>query len=286
MKPAAFDYHRPETLEAALALLAESAQSKILAGGQSLVPMMNFRVARPERLIDINRVAGLDQIRLDGDMLIIGAMTRHRAVKESEIVAKAAPIIQSAYEWVAHPTIRNRGTFGGNLCHADPASEMPMLMQLLDAQLVARSVKGTRAVAARDFFQGVYETALESNEMLIEIRIPVVPKNSGFGFHEVSLRKGDFAFCCVGALMTLADGLVEKASLAIGGIDSTAVRLYAAETELAGKPATTETFERIMVEAIGKLDVIGDRRAPEEYRRDLALALALRVLRDAAKTAK
>jgi carbon-monoxide dehydrogenase medium subunit len=287
MKPAAFEYRRPETLEAALALLADSGpQAKILAGGQSLVPMMNFRVARPDRLIDINRVAGLDGIHVDGDSLVIGAMARHRAVKESEVVAGAAPIIPAAYEWVAHRTIRNRGTLGGNLCHADPASEMPMLMQLLDAQLVVRSFDSARTVAASDFFRGVYETALEPDEMLVEIRIPLVPKGWGFGFHEVCLRKGDFAFCCAAALMKVSGGRVEKVSLAIGGLDSTALRLRDAEKALVGKLATPDAFAEATADATRKLQIVGDRRTPEEYRRDLALSLTRRALQDAANTSK
>ena len=285
MKPVAFDYQRPDTLDGVLALLADSAlDTKIIAGGQSLVPMMNFRLARPERLIDVNRIAGLSEISIDGGMLKIGAMARHNAVKDSAHVAKAAPIIPVAYEWVAHSTIRNRGTFGGNLCHADPASEMPMLMMLLDGVMVAKSVRGTRHIKAADFFTGIYQTALESDEMLVEVHVPVATALQGFGFHEISLRKGDFAFCVSGATMTITDGRIEKVALTIGGVSSTALRLYDAEKALIGQVPTAELIAKITAEAIAPLDIMGDLRAPAEYRRDLAVSLTRRALADAVAT--
>ena len=290
MKPAAFDYQRPDTLDGVLALLADSASdggldTKIISGGQSLVPMMNFRLARPERLIDVNRIAGLSDISMDGGMLKIGAMARHNAVKGSAHVAKAAPIIPVAYEWVAHSTIRNRGTFGGNLCHADPASEMPMLMLLLDGVMVAKSTRGTRHIKAVDFFTGVYQTALESDEMLVEVHVPVAAPTQGFGFHEVSLRKGDFAFCAASATMSLSAGKISQVALAVGGVSSTSLRLKEAEVAMIGQAPTAELIAKATADAIAPLDISGDLRAPSEYRRDLALSLTRRALADAAATA-
>jgi aerobic carbon-monoxide dehydrogenase medium subunit len=286
MKPAAFDYQRPDTLDGVLALLADSAlDTKIIAGGQSLVPMMNFRLARPERLIDVNRIAGLSAISVEGGFLKIGAMARHNAVKDSAHVAKAAPVIPVAYEWVAHSTIRNRGTFGGNLCHADPASEMPMLMMLLDGVMVAKSTRGTRHIKAADFFTGVYQTALESDEMLVEVHVPVAPASQGFGFHEVSLRKGDFAFCAAAATMMIAKGKITQVALAVGGVSSTALRLHDAETAMIGHAPSAELIAKVTASTIAPLDIMGDLRAPAEYRRDLAISLTRRALADAMATA-
>lgn len=285
MKPAAFDYARPPSLDAVLALLAEGRpDTKIIAGGQSLVPMMNYRLARPALLIDVNRIAGLDAIRVEGGELVIGAMARHRAVKESRIVAEAAPIVPVAYEWVAHSTVRNRGTIGGNLCHADPASEMPMVMLALDAVMVARSVSGERRIPADAFFVGLYETALRADEMLVEVRIPVVPRNRGFGFHEMSLRKGDFAFAAAGALVSVTGGRIDFASVAVGGVSDRARRLTAAEAALRGTSPTPQAIEAAVDAALDGIDVVGDLRAPADYRRSLARSLATRAISDALST--
>ncbi|QBF30805.1 xanthine dehydrogenase family protein subunit M [Thalassococcus sp. S3] len=287
MKPAPFAYERPDTLQAALGLLADqSIETRLLAGGQSLVPMMNFRVARPERLIDINRIAGLDHIDLDGDVLRIGAMARHNAVKGSKVVAQAAPIIPMAYEWVAHGTVRNRGTIGGNLCHADPASEMPMLMRLLGAELVVRSSEGERTLPATEFFVGLYETALEPEEMLVEICVPAAPEGQGHGFEEVSLRKGDFGYCFVGATVRRDGDAFAALSVGIGGIASTAVTLDGAGAALRGKSITDEAaIADAIASDIAGIDIIGDQRVPSAYRRDLAQTLALRAIKAATKNA-
>ena len=178
MKPAPFGYERPATLNAALNLLKnDGGKSKVIAGGQSLVPMMNFRMVRPDCLIDINRISELDYHRIEGSDLAIGALCRHTALKESDLVEQACPMMHAAYKWVAHGPVRNRGTLCGNLCHADPASEMPAVVLAADSVMVLRSSTANRRVPARDFFVGQYQTATADDEILVEVRIPIAPKS-------------------------------------------------------------------------------------------------------------
>lgn len=218
MKPAPFDYARPTSIGAALQLLSErSPAAKILAGGQSLVPMMNFRVVRPDRLIDINRISELDYLRVEGSDLVIGALCRHTTLKESDILKQACPMMRAAYEWVAHGPVRNRGTLCGNLCHADPASEMPAVVLAADAVMVLQSSKTKRTVPAGQFFIGQYETATADDEILVEVRIPVAPKSRGWGFHEVNVRKGDFAIVAAAATLQVATANVQAVSIARRG---------------------------------------------------------------------
>jgi aerobic carbon-monoxide dehydrogenase medium subunit len=183
MKPAPFDYARPQSVTDALALLsARASEAKILAGGQSLVPMMNFRMARPGLLIDINRLAELDYHRVEGSHLVVGALARHAALRSSTLVRTACPLMAEAYQHAAHGPIRNRGTLCGNLCHADPASEMPSVALATDAVLVLKSSSGERRIPAEEFFLGTYETAANSDELLVEVRIPVAPAQQGWAF--------------------------------------------------------------------------------------------------------
>ena len=281
MKPAEFDYTRPTDLSAVLALLAEGGETKILAGGQSLVPMMNLRLARPERLIDINRLPGLDQIRLDGGHLIIGALARHAAVKDSPLVARHAPLMTAAYEWVAHAAVRNRGTLCGNLCHADPASEMPAVILACGATLVAQSRRGVRRIAAADFFVGPFTTALHADELLVEVQVPILLPDDGFGFHEVSMRKGDFAWASVAVLMRCAGGRVERVAIAVAGVNPQATRLHGVEAALTGGAADAAAFERAGIAAAAAVNPPHDVMTPANYRRDLVRALVPRALADA-----
>jgi aerobic carbon-monoxide dehydrogenase medium subunit len=282
MKPAAFHYERPATVAAALDLLGQGAcDTRILAGGQSLVPMMNFRLAKPERLIDINRIAGLDYIRRDGNEIVIGALARHADVKDSKLVADACPLIHAAYEWVAHGAVRNRGTLCGNLCHADPASEMPAVMLALQANLVARSKAGERKIAARDFFRGMYENALKPNEMLVEVRVPVTSAEQSHGFAEVSMRKGDFAWAAIATLVTVKGGKIERAAIAAAGIGSNTVRLKAAEDAIAGQAPSQAAFDKAGQAAYDSVNPSGDVANSAQYRRDLVRALVSRTLASA-----
>src|SRR5881628_249850 len=203
MKPAAFDYFTPVTVDEAVALLAEhGGEAKPLAGGQSLIPAMNFRLARPAALVDLNRIPELSYVRAepDGGALVIGAMTRQRALERSDVVRRAAPLMAEAMPYVAHPQIRNRGTVGGSVAHADPAAELPAVTLALEARFRARSRSGERTIPAAEFFKGLLETALEPDELLVEIAIPHSPARSGYAFAEVARRHGDYALVGVAAV--------------------------------------------------------------------------------------
>jgi aerobic carbon-monoxide dehydrogenase medium subunit len=193
MKPPPFDYERPVDINGALASLASyGGRAKVLAGGQSLLAMLNLRLLSPERLIDVSRLDELKYIRMVGNELRIGALTTHNTVLKSQDVAMYCPIMVEAYRHVSHHVVRNRGTIGGSLCHHDPAAEMPLVVNLLGASIVARSRNGERVIAADQFFRGNFETALEDNELLTEIRVPIPADGHGWSFQEVSQRKGDF----------------------------------------------------------------------------------------------
>jgi aerobic carbon-monoxide dehydrogenase medium subunit len=282
MKPAAFEYERPATLTAALDLLEDGGgKSKVIAGGQSLVPMMNFRVVRPDRLIDINRISELDYHRIEGPELVIGALCRHSVLKESELVNQACPMMHAAYDWVAHGPVRNRGTLCGNLCHADPASEMPAVVLAADAVMVLRSSKANRTIPAGQFFLGQYETATKDDEILVELRMPMAPKGQGWGFHEVNVRKGDFAIVAVAATLNVAAGNVKAVSIALAGLGSHAIRLSATEKALIGKKPTDSVFREAAASSASAFDPSSDIHGSAEYRKDLARTLIFRALCDA-----
>ena len=215
MKPPAFDYHAPSTLDEALNVASQLGQdAKFIAGGQSLVPMMNFRLVHPSHLIDLNGIAALSYLRIEGGELCIGAMTRHRQVELSPIVREGWPLISECMPFVAHVQIRNRGTLGGSLSHADPAAELPAVMTALEAKFVLRSNRATRTLAAKDFFVGTLTTATEPGELLTEVRVPALPRATGWAFDELSRRRGDFALVGAAALVHLAlDGRIEWARL-------------------------------------------------------------------------
>jgi aerobic carbon-monoxide dehydrogenase medium subunit len=283
MKPAPFTYHRPDSISDAIKLLSKHKDdAKVLAGGQSLVPMMNFRVARPEYLIDINRLEELDYIRIEKGELVIGALARHAALRASDVVRKACPLMSEAYQHVAHGPIRNRGTLCGNLCHADPASEMPAVMLATEAVLVLKSKRKERRVAAKDFFLGIYETAAEPDELLIEVRIPVSPKGQVSSFQEVSIRKGDFAMVGVGVVLTLAGGKIKSAAVAVCGIGSKALRLASVEAKLVGSTFDDKMIENAAHAAAEAVNPQTDFNADPIHRRDLVRTLVARTLKEAA----
>lgn len=285
MKPAKFEYSRPDDLPTVLTLLAETEDARILAGGQSLVPMMNYRLAQPARLIDINRLPGLDYVRREGDVIAIGALARHADVKGAALVAEHLPLVAHAYEWIAHATVRNRGTLCGNLCHADPASEMPALMQVLDATMVIASRAGQRRVPATAFFTGTYETALNTGEMLTEVRIPIPAGGTGWGFEEVSMRKGDFAWTACAATLRLAEGQITEARVAAAGIGDSAARLGGVEVAINGEAPTPSLFDAVASDAAAAIDPAETPTVSAAYRRDLLRTLLPRVLSAAAKRA-
>ena len=237
MKPAPFEYERAADLASALSALARyGSEAKVLAGGQSLIPMLNLRLASAERLIDVGRLDELRYIRVDGDELHIGALTTHNAVLQSPEVAQHCPIMVEAYRLVSHHSVRNRGTIGGSLCHNDPASEMPLVANLVGATLIARSASGERAIAADKFFKGNFETALHPNELLVEIRVPIPPKGHGWSFQEVSQRKGDFALVAAGAVLALDGGVCRHVRLGFRNVGATTFRLPAVEARIEGQP--------------------------------------------------
>lgn len=279
MKPPAFAYERPTSVEAALAALARHGEdAKVLAGGQSLIAMLNLRLVAPKTVIDANRLAQLDYIRVEGGDLAIGALARHNSVLRSQEVAQHCPLITEAYRFVSHHAIRNRGTIGGNLCHADPASELPVVALLLGATMVLKSSSGERRVPASDFFKGPFETAARADELLTEVRFPAQPKGQGFAFDEVSQRRGDFAIVAAGCTLTVEDGVCRAVRLGYGGVGAHALRVPEAEAALAGQPATEENFAKAAQTAAAQVRPTSDVHADETYRRDLVRTLTARVL--------
>src|SRR5215469_8237939 len=237
MKPAPFEYERPHTLGEALSLLANyGGEAKILAGGQSLVPLLNFRMLRPSALIDINALSELDFVRPDGNGgLCIGALTRHYTLETSPLVRERFPVLSEAMTHVAHLAIRNRGTIGGSLTHADPAAELPMMALLLDAEIHARSSRETHTYRAQDYFLGPLTPALREDEILTGITLPPLPPGTGHGFEEFSQRQGDFAIAAAAAVIAVKQDKIVEARLALMGVDATPVRLRNIEAELVGQ---------------------------------------------------
>lgn len=286
MKPASFEYFSPRTLDEAIVLLARHGEdAKILAGGQTLVPMMNLRFAQPRRIIDINRVPDLDYIRPEGDEIAIGALVRHNSILESDDVGRLCPLLTEAYGFVANPTVRNRGTLCGNLAHSDPASEMPALMLALDATLVVRSAGGARRVPAREFFIGLYTTAISPGELLIEVRVPVLSPNTGYAIEEMAVRKGDLALAGVVAIMTVANARIAKVSVAFFGVTDRAVRLPAIDAKLVGARPSDELFGAVGAAAATAIDISADGESDLAYRRDLIRILTTRALSTALERA-
>lgn len=288
MKPAPFQYHEPTTLPEALELLGELGdEAKPLAGGQSLVPMMNFRLARPQHLVDLNRLSELAYIRQDGSTLCIGAMTRQRQVERAAAVAEGWPLIPEAVSLIGHVQIRNRGTIGGSLAHADPAAELPAVMAALDADLVIRSRHGERrASASGGFFESYYTTSLAPDELLVEVRVPPLPPRTGWSFKEVSRRHGDFAMVGVAAILTLDDGgAITRARLVFTGAAPTPVRSTAAEAILVGQRPQESLFREAGARGSQDLDPVTDIHATADYRRDVGAVMARRALVQAAERA-
>lgn len=283
MKPSAFDYECPDSVAEALDLLSRNAgRAKIIAGGQSLIPMMNFRVVRPEILIDIGRLIELDYIRSDGNkQLISGSRTRHSSFQTSEAVSKAFPIIPAAMSHVAHLAIRNRGTIGGSLSHADPAAEWPMLALLLDAQIELSSVRGVRLVAAREFLVGSLTTITLEDELLTAVRFPLHDHTCGWAFDEISKRPGDFALAACGVVLRVKDGVIAEARIGLMGVAETAVRATDTEHELLGAVVTDSIASEMAARACAPLSPPRDLHGSPDYRRHLATVLVERCLKTA-----
>ena len=278
MKPPPFSYHSPTTVAETVGLLASLENAMLLAGGQSLMPMLNMRYAQPDHVIDLNRVDGLDHISEDGGWLEIGAMTRQRDVEFSDAVKRRCPLLAEAMPLVGHRQTRNRGTVGGSLSHCDPAAEIPTVCAAVDAVVRVQGPKGERDIPFAEFCLGFMTTALELDEILVSIRIADWAPGHGHGFHEFARRHGDFAIVSAAALLTGdADGRITRASLTVGGAGPAPIRIAEAESALVGQPASAETFEAA-AELCRKIDAIGDVHAPADYRRHLAAVLARRAL--------
>lgn len=287
MKPPPFEYERPADTNAALALLAHhGGRAKVLAGGQSLLAMLNLRLVAPERLIDVSRLNELKYIRLAGNELQIGALTTHNAVLKSADVATHCPIMVEAYRHVSHHSVRNRGTIGGSLCHNDPAAEMPLVIHLLGASLMVRSRTKERIVAADQFFRGNFETALEDDELLTEIRVPIPAKGHGWSFQEISQRKGDFALVAAAAMLSLENGTCRNVRLGFRNVGETTFRLKAVEARIEGQAPSQDLFAAAGRAVMTAVEPPSDLHADADYRRDLVAALTERVLNKAVERAR
>jgi CO/xanthine dehydrogenase FAD-binding subunit len=287
MKPAPFAYAAPKSVEEAAALLAEhGGDARLLAGGQSLVPMLNFRLLEPALLVDINRIAGLDAIAETAGGLRLGALVRHRMLETSSLIASRFPIIAAAMAEVAHLAIRNRGTIGGSLAHADPAAELPLLALLLEARITAVSTHGRRVIAAADFFTAALTTALAPDEILTDIQLPDPPAGSGWGFAELARRAGDFALAAVGAIIAEAGGVCRAARIAMAGVGPTPLRAPAAEALLQGRTLDEGAIAAAARAAAAAAQPADDLHASGAYRRHLVEVLTRRALTAAVARAR
>ena len=286
MKPPPFKYHRPASAAEAVALMATHRDdAKLLAGGQSLVPLLNFRMLRPGVLVDINRVAEFDFVADHAGGLRIGALTRHHTLEMSPLVRGRFPVLAAAMTHVAHLAIRNRGTIGGSLAHADPAAELPMLALLLDAAIHTSSARGARTHAAGDFFLGPLTTALVPDEMVTEIFFPALPPNTGWGFEEVALRHGDFAIAAAAATMTLSGATITGVRVAVMGVDATPLRLREVEAMLLDQRFAPELVAAAAQQARDTVQPNSDLRGSADFRRHLVAVLTERVLNAAWRSA-
>lgn len=282
MKPVAFRYFAPRTLDEALELLAEHGEDgKVLAGGQSLVPAMNFRLARPASLIDINRVAALDDVREENGALCIGALARHARFEAPVIAGALGEFLPRVARHIAHLPIRVRGTFGGSLAHADPASEWCLVAATLDAELIVGSRRGTRALRPEGYFVTALTTALQPDELLTEIRLPLLDPEWRMGFAEFSRRAGDYALAMCAACLRIEHGGVAEARIGIGGATDRPQRIPAAEEVLVGGDAGPEVRREAGNIAAEAIEPLEDVQASAEYRRDLVRAMVERALRQA-----
>jgi aerobic carbon-monoxide dehydrogenase medium subunit len=288
MKPPRFAYHDPDTRSEVLALLdTYTDDAKVLAGGQSLVPLLNMRLAQPAHLLDINRLPNLAYIREEDGGLAIGALTRQRDIERSSLARRLCPLLTQAIPFIGHTPIRSRGTIGGSLAHADPAAELPAILLALAGHVRAESHTGSRQIRAEDLFVSQLQTSLTPTELLTEVWFPVTPPRSGAAFIEISRRHGDFALVGVAAQLTLYEnGTIAAAHLALMGVAATPVRPQAAEASLLGQRPDEAAFTAAAEQIVAYLDPDTDLHASAEYRRDVAVVLVNRALHTAANRAR
>ena len=287
MIPAAFDYHRPSSLDEAVALLARHGDgAKVLSGGMSLLPVLKLRLGSFAHLVDIGKIPGLDYVKEDGGFLKIGAMTRQATIERSEIVRGRYHVLADAVPLIADPLVRNRGTIGGNVANGDPGNEQPAIMIALGATLVLRGSKGERAVAAHQFYKGFYATALGSDEILTEIRIPVPQARSGGAYAKLKRKVGDFAAAAAAVQLTLdAKGAVERAAIALTNAGPTPVEASEAARSLIGKVPDQKTIAEAAKLAAAKCAPSADRRGSIEYKKEMARVMVMRALTRAVERA-
>jgi carbon-monoxide dehydrogenase medium subunit len=287
MKPGRFTYEAPATIEGVLSsLAARGDDAKLIAGGQSLAPMLNMRLARPDHLIDINGLKELADIRLDGDRLTIGAMVRHTALARNDLIRRHSPMLAHAAETIGHYAIRQRGTIGGSLAHADPAAQLPLAALVLDAEIEIRSAAGKRMVPVRDFFVSIFTTVLQPEELIVAVHVPVRRAGEGWGFRLFNRRAGDFAIVSVAAtLRRTENGAIEGLRLAMGGIGPVPARV---ETRV-GDHVTGRSQDwpaKVAAKAATAVEIEDNDRTPEDFRRELVAALTKEALDQALETAR
>jgi len=287
MIPAAFDYHRPGTLDEAVKLLtAHGDRAKVLSGGMSLLPMLKLRLAEFGHLIDINRVPGLEYIKEEKGVLRIGANTRQSALERSELIRTRLPILGDAIPLIADPLVRNRGTIGGNVANGDPGNDQPAIMLALGATFVARGPKGERSLPAKTFYKGLYSTALAANEILTEIRIPIPPARSGGAYAKLKRKTGDFAVAAAAVQLTVsAKGAVESAGIGLTNAGPTPLEAVDAARFLVGKPLDEKTIAEAAKLAAAKSAPSADGRGTVEYKKEMARVLTGRALKKALERA-
>ena len=279
MKPAKFEYHAPASIDEALAILARyNGEARLLAGGQSLVPMMNFRLARPNAVVDLNRIEGLAYVEEEGEVVRIGSMTRQRRLEFDPLVAAKLPLLREALRWVGHLPTRSRGTIGGSIAHADPSAEIPMVLQALEGEVVARGPQGERRVPPQELFQAALTTSLHPLEIITEVRFPAMPAQATCAVEEFARRKGDFAIAAIAVVLLLDGERCTKARLATAGVGPTSIRLHDAEAVLEQKGLSETAVSEAADKAAAQVDPVADLNGSTEYRRHLTGVLTGRAI--------
>jgi carbon-monoxide dehydrogenase medium subunit len=287
MKPPRFDYHAPRTIEQSVDLLARyGGEAKVLAGGQSLMPMLNFRLARPAALVDVNRIPELAYLREDDGTLAFGALTRQRTIEFSPLVARRLPLLREATRWVGHLPIRSRGTIGGSIAHADPSAEYPAVLTALDGEVVVQGPRGRRTLKPAELFETYLTTRLAPDELLVEVRLPAAPAGAGYAFEEFARRHGDFALVGIAASIVGNGNRCTAARLAAAGAGPVPVRLRAAEEILERDGLGDAALEAASARAAELVEPDSDVHASAAYRRHLTRVLTARALRRALERAR
>ena len=285
MKAAPFGYHVPESVDEAVSLLGELEDAKVLGGGQSLIPMLALRLSRPEHLIDINRIPELAEVRRENGTLIVGATTRHVSLMHDPLIAETVPLLAKAAPYIGHFQIRNRGTIGGSMAHADSSAELPCVARALDAEFEVRGPNGTRMIPAEEFFVTTFVTTLEADEMVVAVHFPVWAPGAGFAVAETARRHGDFALAGAVAGVEIDDGRISKAAIALIGMGSIPLRGEAAERELTGAAVDGLDLHEIGRLAVSETDPPADVHAGSRYRKKVGATMVGRALADAIKEA-